>query len=197
MGGSGSGLYGSREKTRKRRVEETIGLSISTIKEHLNYRSFVISWLEGSQEIRVQTQGDHIILKYFYGEETKKVNTRVNILKSKVGFGDRLWFECPCCSRTVGKVYCVSGAFACRVCHDLTYATCQESGDPLDYLGLKIWRLQLRLGLEGDDIDETPLFKPKYMHQNTFDILRIKLEIIQMHRVNAWLMRNGGRNHFA
>jgi hypothetical protein len=37
--------------------------------------------------------------------------------------GQRYWFECLQCERRVGVLYLNNGYMACRLCHDLTYAS--------------------------------------------------------------------------
>jgi hypothetical protein len=185
MGGLGSGSYGYGLKDRKRTVEETFCLDIKGFKENLNGRTLRTSWDNGKKSIGIKTLTDHIILFYYADEEP--IKEYVDIESTKVGFGERLWFCCPECDRKTAKLYIVGKYFRCRECHQLTYLTCQESGDPLDYLALKIRRLQRRLGLDGKDILATPYFKPKNMHQETFDKIRLQLRHTQQERAEAWL----------
>lgn len=178
MGGWGSGPYGPMgDYTRKQTVEETISLYVQTFKDCLDNRTITCSWNDGKSKISVITKGDHIHLLYKVNEES--VATRVDLDKTKVGFGERLWFNCPCCAERTARLYFVGKEFFCRDCHKLTYLTCQESGDALDYLGLKIRRLQKKLGMGKPEIYETPIFKPKNMHYKTFTNLRNELVRIQ------------------
>ncbi|WP_409276393.1 hypothetical protein V1499_22960 (plasmid) [Neobacillus sp. SCS-31] len=140
---------------------------------------------------RILTKNDHIL--FFYAANGEPVKERVDIETTKVGFGDRKWFSCPGCDMRTAKLYIIGKYFRCRECHNLTYLTCQESGDQLDYLGLKIRRLQRKLGLDGKDIDQLPYFKPKHMHQKTFFELRIKLEKMQIERSEAWTNQGAKR----
>lgn len=59
--------------------------------------------------------------------------------------------------------------FLCRPCCDLAYASQQES--ELDRLMRKAWKIRDRLGASAD-LTKPILFKPKNMHQKTFDRLR-------------------------
>jgi len=45
-----------------------------------------------------------------------------------LGVAVRWWFSCPQCGRRCGTLYLPPGAqrFACRRCHNLTYASCQD-----------------------------------------------------------------------
>lgn len=61
---------------------------------------------------------------------------RLRLERSTTNIGQpRYWWRCPSygCNRRVAKVYQASerGRFACRVCHQLTYRSTQESGKPM------------------------------------------------------------------
>jgi hypothetical protein len=47
----------------------------------------------------------------------------------------RYWFACSC-SRRVGFLYEVNGVFACRICHNLTYASQNKTRYPKSKLGI-------------------------------------------------------------
>lgn len=182
MGGWGSGPYGPLgDLVRKRTVEETINLHVQTFKNCLDNRIVTCSWNDGKSKITAVTKGDYIHLLYKVNEEA--IDTKVYLEKTKVGFGERLWFCCPCCEERTARLYFVGKEFFCRECHNLTYITCQESGDTLDYLGTKIRRLQKKLGMEKPDIDEVPFLKPKNMHYKTFN--RLRNELIEIQRVRS------------
>lgn len=170
---------------RKRTVEETRYFHINDVKDHLDNKTFIGKWANG-ESVGVATKQDYIILAYRMGK--RKVKTRVNIDKTKVGYGLRTWFNCPSCNKRTAKLYIVSGYFACRKCHDLTYTTCQKSGNTLDYLTWKIRQQQRKLGMNSKaDIHDLPIFKPKYMRWETFQRERQRLEIMIIQRVNEWL----------
>ncbi|MDP4085798.1 MAG: hypothetical protein Q8934_14425 [Bacillota bacterium] len=193
MGGMGSGPYGFRgTKQRKLTVEEVPHIEVQQLKGNLHNEDLTCSWDNGEQSIRILTKINCIILKYRAGEE--KIKEYVAIKSSKVGFGERLWFCCPECDKKTARLYIVGKFFRCRECHQLTYSTCQESGDPLDYLSLKIRRLQKKLGLpfgngilNCPNINELPFFKLKNMHWETFARERERLELMQLARLRAWL----------
>lgn len=193
MGGWGSGPYGPMgDRIRKSTVEETMHIHIKKIKDCLDENKVLTySWYGGKANINIINKGDYLFLLYKVKEES--IKTRVNLEKTKVGFGERVWFECPCCANRTARLYLVKKEFFCRDCHNLTYLTCQESGDPLDYLYLKIRRLQRKLGLENPSVEETPLFKPKHMHQKTFDRLRFKLVWLQEKRGREFIRQCGAR----
>lgn len=186
MGGMGSGPYGyTGPKVRKQTIEETCRLDIKDIREHLTNQKFTLSWEYSKHSVWVVTKNSYMILSYSVGGE--KIKTRVNISSTKVGYGNRLWFNCPSCYKRTARLYIVNKYFKCRDCHGLTYSTCQESGDLLDYLALKIRRLQRKLGLETLDIHELPYIKPKNMHWKTFQRERDRLELMIMARDEEWI----------
>lgn len=52
----------------------------------------------------------------------------VLLLSSTPGFGGRrMYFQCPDCGRRARILYVVDGQWACRLCHGLTYQSCQAS----------------------------------------------------------------------
>lgn len=119
----------------------------------------------------------------------------VEVDYTKVGYGKRAWFLCPICKKRTGRLYC-NGYYKCRKCSDLTYVSSQISGNRLKQLNYEVRKRQWQLGMNiyaplfSSDyvgIEDTPTFKPKYMKQATFDRLRIELEILQLHRLQAWL----------
>lgn len=185
MGGRGSGAYGFRGPLERRKtIEETPSLNISGLTPHLD--NCKLTWSYKDQSVTIFTNKKRIILAYTLNNE--KIVQPIKLEYTKVGFGKRAWFKCHC-GKKRARLYLVDGYFKCRDCHNLTYRTCQESGDPLDYLALKIRRRQRELGLDGHDIHELPFFKPKNMHWDTFSWLRRELELMQMARTRHWMSK--------
>ena len=87
--------------------------------------------------------------------------------------GFRTWFLCPHCRRRVALIYGAGKYFLCRHCYNLTYASQQENR--ADRLMRKARKIRERLGAS-NDLMEPILFKPKNMHQKTFDRLREEAE---------------------
>lgn len=192
MGGWGSGAYGPMgSKVRRRTVEETYQLKIQDLKNCLDNKNLTYSWNNGKMSIGVITKKDCIVLLYKANEE--KIMRTVNIDSTEVGYGKRLWFNCPECDERTAKLYLVGKHFACRDCQNLTYFSCQESGDPLDYFALKIERLQRKLGMKKPEIYERPILKPKNMHYKTFMSLRNQLIELQEKRDQEFLRICGVR----
>src|SRR5699024_1910944 len=152
----------------KQTVEGTKYISISDIKNLGAGNTYTLSW--NDESINIDRHPDNAVIRYIFNDE--RISSYVGIDTTKVGYGIRSWLNCPACERRTAKIYLVKGLFACRHCHDLTYMTCQASGNRMDYLGIKIRRLQKRLGIDVTkgyvDIQEKPLFKPKNMHQRTW-----------------------------
>lgn len=175
---------------RKDTVEGSLALSVQTLKGLLDHQEFRLTFAD-QLTFAVKTYGDYFTITY-----SAKRSQTIAVTSTAVGYGNRLWFCCPGCEKRCGNLYLVNSYFSCRECHNLTYVTCQLSGKRLDYLAMQIRRRQWQLGLDTNapftspdyvGIDDVPLFKPKYMKQKTWQRLRLELEIIQMHRIEAWL----------
>jgi hypothetical protein len=83
--------------------------------------------------------------------------------------GHRLWFRCVC-GRHVSALYSPNGGrWACRHCHQLTYATRQAI--PRDRQLLRAQRIRRRLGGSANMLEAFPP-KPKGMHSRTYERLR-------------------------
>lgn len=72
----------------------------------------------------------HLVLRLNYsftvGREKHKRSPLIEISDTACNYGGRrYWFNCPCCTRRVVHLYMVNGEFACRHCHNLTYASVQ------------------------------------------------------------------------
>ena len=85
--------------------------------------------------------------------------------------GNRTWLICPNlnCGRRVAVLYAGGKHFLCRHCSGLVYSSQQESKQ--DRLMRKARKIRKRLGAS-NDLTRSILFKPKNMHQKTFDRLR-------------------------
>lgn len=175
-------------KVSKQVVEHTRFISINDVKELEADSVYTLTWHD-DEAINIERRTDHVTLRYLLKGES--VNVHVELDTTNVGYGVRSWLCCPDCGSRTAKLYNVSGIFSCRGCHDLTYLTSRKSGNRLEYLALEIRRLQHKLGIDTSDINcdmqEQPIFKPKYMHQRIWDIQRQRLGIIQLHWLDEWL----------
>ncbi len=173
MGGLGSGRVSSQHKEI---VEHARFIQSEWVKARmgvLNTRGAIkVSWKRGGQpygeaEVALVDQRLHIVYRKRSGGETQwqDVHEVVELSYSAPHFGGkRLWFHCPHCGRRVAVLYC-SEVVACRKCLHLSYRT--ESEDAIGRLRSKAAKIKDRLG--GD-----PYQRPKRMHRNTFDRLRMQ-----------------------
>jgi hypothetical protein len=93
---------------------------------------------------------------------------RVSLTWSKLPLSRSLrrpWFQCPRCLRRREILYMVDAAFACRLCHRLTYASKRLA--PSFRKALQAWKLRAAMGASADD---PPVFppKPKWMRWPTY-----------------------------
>lgn len=59
----------------------------------------------------------------------------LRLVKTRLRFGYRRWFQCPVCMRRVRFLYLVGGEYKCRRCHSLKYS-CQLYHKTRIYEGL-------------------------------------------------------------
>jgi hypothetical protein len=82
---------------------------------------------------------------------------------------DEIFFTlCPGCNQRVAIIY-GGKYYRCRHCHNLTYSSQQESES--DRLMRKARKIRSQLGAS-KNLSVPILFKPKNIHQKTFDRLR-------------------------
>ena len=109
-----------------------------------------------------------------HGEDWEDIEQAISFDRTPCNYGGfRTWFLCPRCWERVAVFYGAGKYFLCRHCYDLTYASQQENR--ADRLMRKARKIRERLGV-GDALSEPILFKPKNMHQKTFDRLREEAE---------------------
>jgi hypothetical protein len=154
MGGSGSGRW--RVQPKKYAVEDGLKLTVSNLKQKLNFtldagdESFArghIRW--GSRRevtdtiaYKIENRRDQLLVHLTYTTIGRWENTKtdndyaVHVTYNMPPFGGRRWWWiCPlvgngrACKRRVSKLYLPPGSnyFGCRHCHELTYRSCQES----------------------------------------------------------------------
>lgn len=137
---------------------------------------FIESWTwngEPAGGISVANEPGAIILNFVYQEDEtndrKNISQRIRVVWTGCAFGGgRPWLKCPvsACSRRVAIVYLArTPLFACRSCHDLTYASQLE-----DRVGRQIHKarkIQLKLG-GGPDLSDPFPSRPKRMHHRTY-----------------------------
>ncbi|MED4534856.1 hypothetical protein [Metabacillus fastidiosus] len=123
---------------------------------------------------------------------------KLHTATTKVGYGERTWFVCSSCCKNTKRLYIldVSPIWECRNCHNLIYKKSRLSGNEFEYVSERIRHIQNQfdmtwsysyLGLANCEIEKVPLFKPKYMRQEKFDVLREELEWLIIKRCKLWL----------
>jgi len=81
-------------------------------------------------ETRRQAGYDFGSMLLRYSRQGKSLETRIPLMSWPMPWGGPRWgFRCPVCNRPCRKIYLPPGnnRFACRICHGLTYASCQAS----------------------------------------------------------------------
>lgn len=120
---------------------------------------------------------------------------------TKVGYGMRIWYVCPSCLRNAKRLYKPThcSLWKCRECHQLVYMKSRLSGNEFEYVTRQIREVQNELEVSEEnyipwshslinaDIEWFPLFKPKYMRQEKFDVLLDRLEWLMMERTRLWV----------
>ncbi|MCW6512509.1 hypothetical protein [Lichenifustis flavocetrariae] len=118
--------------------------------------------------------------------ETHTSDYWINIVATPQPFGGwRWWFVCPRTGNRVAHLHLPAGAtiFASREAYRLGYRLQRES--PRDRALTRAFRLRERLDGQGGIGD--PIFKPKGMHQATYDRHMTRIEAAES-RCNAHLL---------
>ena len=176
MGGSGSGSWYRWDS--KTTTESQYKIDVRWMKKQgllVPDTAGTLSWScrgEESGFICYRLENDRLILNYKSrqnGGEWENIEDEIFFTWTLCNYGGRRqWFHCPGCYRRVAVVY-GGKYYRCRHCHNLTYSSQQESRP--DRLRRKARKIRARLGVSNNLI-EPILFKPKNMHQKTFDHLR-------------------------
>ena len=177
MGGSGSGCWYRWDS--KTTTESQLGVDIRWLKKQGYLRPGnmgSLSWTcrgEKAGAISYRVETDRIVLDYRYRPRDglwEKVEQIISFDRTACNYGGyRTWFLCSHCGRRVAVIYGAGRYFLCRFCYDLTYSSQQECR--VDRLMRKARKIRTRLGAS-DNLTEPIFFKPKHMHQKTFDRLR-------------------------
>ena len=177
MGGSGSGNWYRWDS--KTTTESQHRIDIRWLKKQGYLRPGTmgsLSWSRGDEQtgsIRFRMEADCMILNYRQrptGGEWEPVEQEISFDRTPCNYGGhRTWFLCSRCRKRVAVLYGAGKYFFCRHCYDLAYGSQQES-EPYRLMR-KARKIRKQLGAS-DDLSERILFKPKNMHQKTFDRLR-------------------------
>lgn len=143
-------------------------------RDKLLYHGSQFLWLwkiagKSAANIKIQVEGNRFILLYRHrGNGRAEESMRITWTACNYG-GKRPYFLCPSCDSRVAILYLIGRYFLCRRCHNLTYSSQNES--EVDRLFRKVRKIRRRLGASMD-LTQPILWKPKGMHQRTFDRLR-------------------------
>ena len=177
MGGSGSGNWYRWDSKSTTESQHRIDIRWLKNQEYLRSENIgFLSWSRGKKQtgsIGYRMESDRMVLSYRHrsrGGEWENVEQVVLFDLTPCNFGGhRTWLLCPRCWQRVAVLYGAGKYFWCRHCYNLTYSSQQESR--ADRLMRKARKIRARLGASNSFM-EPILFKPKNMHQKTFDRLR-------------------------
>ena len=189
MGGYGSGNWYRWNSKTSTESQKRIDIRwVINNRWLISETSNTLSWTcrgEDSGSVRCRLESDRLILNYRTrqnGGEWEEIEDQILFYWTPCNFGGkRQWFLCPDCKKRVAIIY-GGKYFRCRHCHNLTYSSQQES-EP-DRLMRKARKIRERLGVSAD-LSVPIQFKPKNMHQKTFDRLRREAENAN---IRAWII---------
>lgn len=127
----------SRNYVPKERVERCITISMSemlqrnflelTVGERM-HRTMIFRGYYSNDRLYCLGIVLHRLSPYEIRLELVNTSQDVYLHSTPLNFGGvRWWFSCPRCGRRCAKLYLPrASAFLCRMCHDLTYESCQE-----------------------------------------------------------------------
>ena len=187
MGGSGSGnRWGARATTGDMHNVDIRWLHRNGRLERQGY--FNMCWSRGEEKtgnINLRIYDNAVDLIYSFKDDSgawQSVEERVSLTWTHPNYGGRrAWFLCPRCNRRVAVLY-GGRYFRCRHCHDLAYQSQNESD--ADRFYRKAMKYRRLIGVSND---MPILFKPKGMHQKTFDRIRMKAEHFSIRADEAML----------
>lgn len=133
MGGYGSGRRGGRAT-----VEDCLSLSINKYAQwgylKPGHRAGNLTWSINGNEIGScgfysHVDDHHATMTFNYNYKGEKhPDVEVNLCWYSPGFGGRRYlFLCPFCGRKMRTLQIRRGEIACRICHRLTYTSCNEN----------------------------------------------------------------------
>ena len=181
MGGNGSGRLSGDGKTT---TDSQHQIDIRRLKKQGFLQpgnSGSLSWsCNGEQTglISFRMETGRMILDYKFRyhswQDWEPVEQIVLLDKTSCNFGGyREWLLCPRCRKRVAILYGAGKYFFCRHCYGLCYESQQEN--ETYRLIRKAQKIRERLGAS-ENLFLPILFKPKGMHQKTFDRLRWKAD---------------------
>lgn len=175
----GGHRIGAGRPGREVKLEGCLRLSVSGLKSHgLLDAPWVGQWAwptsrpgKSQSVVEIRSTAHSIYLSYqVQGRPVRQALTLAQVPNNFGGF--RTYLTCPRCSTRRREVYFLDGLFLCRICHELPYTS--QSEDVID----RCWRAERKLELKLD----SRYFRPKGMHQATFDRLQKRLLELEWER---------------
>jgi len=146
----------------KTRCEQVHQLDINDLSV-INGRGEVEAGRGGAVQVHYWVDDDRMII---YGHDQI-----VHLDKTPCHYGGhRKWFLCPQCNERRLKLYEWNRRYLCRKCHDLPYTS--QRVPEFDRLLQKVRKLRDRLNTTRD-LSKPVVLKPKGMHWQTFEKLKI------------------------
>lgn len=184
MGGYGSGRTGYKQK-----AEDCRSLDVNRLhREGCLRPGRVGNWVwsrDGEEVARIGYKAKEglLVLDYrvrVYGGEWETITESVRLTHVDCNYGkSRPFFLCPGvvngqrCGRRVGKLYAGGRYFLCRHCYRVTYTSQSEAR--YDRMLRRANKLRMELGGEPGTASWIA-FKPKGMHQRTYERKRFEIE---------------------
>ena len=133
MGGCGSGRHSWRLT-----VEDCISLNSDQFARwgylKLGFSNGGLTWSRNGNKIagcgfHTNVDDFHASIIFHYNYKDKKhPDVEVNLYQYSPGFGGRRYlFLCPICGRKMRTLHFRDGEIACRICHNLSYTSCNEN----------------------------------------------------------------------
>lgn len=91
--------------------------------------------------------------------------------------GSRPWLSCPDCGNPCRRIYCVNGMFACRLCHNLAYASSQLSEQ--GRVRRRFLQLRKRLDLDARPYEWDIPGRPAGMHGETYSQFAFEMRLLK------------------
>jgi hypothetical protein len=122
----------------------------------------------GRNQTQYHVVGDHLIIDSH--------DQKISIEKTHCHYGGfRKWFLCPQCSKRIAILYELNNQYQCRKCHHLPYTS--QRAPEFDRLLIKVRKIRDRMD-GAHDLLMPVMFKPKGMHLETFELLKVHEEFV-------------------
>lgn len=166
-----------------RHIEEHLKLSAKTLYGFTKAQQLIA--IESDINLTFCGEEEGILLISFVNIKGDIVQQWISFTSSKVGYGARMFANCPKCDSAVNDLY-FRGYFACRVCHQIYYRSNMRQRNKLQRLKDAITNKQeqLRMSCNRRFLDH-PTDKPLNMHHATYERLFIELLALQVDYVKV------------